>query len=75
MAGKCEACKEGEEQYCEKEMNTTFNGYDLGGKMPTYAGYSTCITVNEEYERVLNSDVHYRFVIDMASLKQPCSAK
>jgi uncharacterized zinc-type alcohol dehydrogenase-like protein len=27
--------------------------------------------VNEAYERVLSSDVHYRFVIDMASLKQP----
>ena len=26
--------------------------------------------VNEAYERVLNSDVRYRFVIDMASLKQ-----
>jgi alcohol dehydrogenase (NADP+) len=26
--------------------------------------------VNEAYERVLKSDVRYRFVIDMASLKQ-----
>jgi uncharacterized zinc-type alcohol dehydrogenase-like protein len=25
--------------------------------------------VNEAYERVLKSDVRYRFVIDMASLK------
>jgi uncharacterized zinc-type alcohol dehydrogenase-like protein len=24
--------------------------------------------INEAYERVLKSDVHYRFVIDMASL-------
>jgi uncharacterized zinc-type alcohol dehydrogenase-like protein len=29
--------------------------------------------INEAYERMLKSDVHYRFVIDMASLKQPCS--
>jgi len=29
--------------------------------------------INEAYERVLKSDVHYRFVIDMQSLKQPCS--
>lgn len=29
--------------------------------------------INEAYERVLNSDVHYRFVIDMASMEQPCS--
>ena len=26
--------------------------------------------INEAYERMLKSDVHYRFVIDMASLKQ-----
>jgi uncharacterized zinc-type alcohol dehydrogenase-like protein len=25
--------------------------------------------INEAYERVLKSDVHYRFVIDMSSLK------
>jgi uncharacterized zinc-type alcohol dehydrogenase-like protein len=27
--------------------------------------------INEAYERVLGSDVKYRFVIDMASLKSP----
>jgi uncharacterized zinc-type alcohol dehydrogenase-like protein len=27
--------------------------------------------INEAYERVLKSDVKYRFVIDLASLKQP----
>jgi len=26
--------------------------------------------INEAYERILNSDVKYRFVIDMASLKK-----
>jgi alcohol dehydrogenase (NADP+) len=26
--------------------------------------------INEAYERVLKSDVHYRFVIDMATLKR-----
>jgi uncharacterized zinc-type alcohol dehydrogenase-like protein len=26
--------------------------------------------INEAYERMLKSDVHYRFVIDMASLKK-----
>lgn len=26
--------------------------------------------INEAYERLLKSDVRYRFVIDMASLKQ-----
>jgi uncharacterized zinc-type alcohol dehydrogenase-like protein len=46
---ECDACKEGEEQYCEEGMNTTFNGYERDGKTPTYGGYSTCITVNEDY--------------------------
>jgi uncharacterized zinc-type alcohol dehydrogenase-like protein len=46
---ECDACKEGEEQYCEEGMTTTFNGYERDGKTPTYGGYSTCITVNEDY--------------------------
>ena len=29
--------------------------------------------INEAYERVLNSDVRYRFVIDIASLRQPAA--
>ena len=27
--------------------------------------------INQAYERILKSDVEYRFVIDMASLKNP----
>ena len=27
----------------------TFNGYERDGKTPTYGGYSTRITVNEDY--------------------------
>ena len=46
---KCEACREGEEQFCEEGMNATYNGYELDGKTPTYGGYSTRITVNEDY--------------------------
>lgn len=46
---ECAACKEGEEQYCEEGMNTTFNGFERDGKTPTYGGYSTCITVHEDY--------------------------
>jgi uncharacterized zinc-type alcohol dehydrogenase-like protein len=30
--------------------------------------------VNEAYERMLKSDVKYRFVIDMASLKEAAAA-
>ena len=46
---ECPACREGEEQYCEIGMNTTFNGYERDGITPTYGGYSTAITVNEDY--------------------------
>jgi alcohol dehydrogenase (NADP+) len=46
---KCDACREGEEQYCEEGMNATYNGYERDGKTPTYGGYSTRITVSEEY--------------------------
>lgn len=45
----CEACKEGEEQFCEAGMSATYNGYEQDGKTPTYGGYSTCITVSEDY--------------------------
>jgi uncharacterized zinc-type alcohol dehydrogenase-like protein len=45
----CNACRDGEEQYCEEGMTLTYNGYERGGKVPTYGGYSTRITVNEEY--------------------------
>jgi uncharacterized zinc-type alcohol dehydrogenase-like protein len=46
---ECEACKEGEEQYCEAGMSPTYNGYERDGKTPTYGGYSTCITVSQDY--------------------------
>jgi uncharacterized zinc-type alcohol dehydrogenase-like protein len=45
----CEACRAGEEQYCESGMTLTYNGYERDGKTPTYGGYSTCITVDENY--------------------------
>jgi uncharacterized zinc-type alcohol dehydrogenase-like protein len=45
----CEACESGEEQYCENAMTLTYNGYEQDGKTPTYGGYSTRITVDENY--------------------------
>jgi alcohol dehydrogenase (NADP+) len=45
----CEACRAGEEQFCAEGMTLTYNGYERGGKVPTYGGYSTRITVNDEY--------------------------
>lgn len=46
---KCEACRAGEEQFCEQGANFTYNSYERDGKTPTYGGYSTRITVNEDY--------------------------
>jgi uncharacterized zinc-type alcohol dehydrogenase-like protein len=45
----CEACTAGEEQFCAKGMNVTYNGYERDGKTPMYGGYSTRITVDENY--------------------------
>jgi uncharacterized zinc-type alcohol dehydrogenase-like protein len=45
---RCEACHAGEEQYCEVGMTLTYNGRDKDGA-PTYGGYSTRITVDENY--------------------------
>ena len=46
---ECEACREGEEQFCEAGMNLTYNSRERDGKTPTYGGYSTRITVDEDY--------------------------
>jgi alcohol dehydrogenase (NADP+) len=46
---ECDACNEGEEQYCEEGMNATYNDYERDGKTPTYGGYSSRITVKEDY--------------------------
>lgn len=45
----CGPCRDGEEQYCAEGMNVTYNGYERDGKTPTYGGYSTRITVDENY--------------------------
>jgi len=45
----CEACKAGEEQFCEKGASFTYNSREQDGKTPTYGGYSSRITVDENY--------------------------
>ena len=45
----CPAFLAGEEQFCEGGMTLTYNGYERDGKTPTYGGYSTRITVDENY--------------------------
>ncbi len=46
---KCAACQAGEEQYCENGMTPTYNGRERDSKTPTFGGYSTRITVDEQY--------------------------
>ena len=45
----CEACRAGEEQYCERAVSWTYNSTEQDGRTPTYGGYSTRITVDEAY--------------------------
>lgn len=45
----CQNCKSGEEQFCEEGMTGTYNSYERGTDIPTYGGYSTSITVDENY--------------------------
>jgi alcohol dehydrogenase (NADP+) len=45
----CAQCKAGQEQYCEKGMSPTYNGYEQDRKTPTFGGYSTQIVVDENY--------------------------
>jgi alcohol dehydrogenase (NADP+) len=45
---ECASCREGLEQYCDKGMVGTYNGYDKGGQI-TYGGYSSKIIVDENY--------------------------
>ncbi|GAA0710095.1 NAD(P)-dependent alcohol dehydrogenase [Dokdonella soli] len=51
---QCGACHAGEEQYCDHGMSGTYNSYERDGlrsdrNRPTYGGYSTRITVDEDY--------------------------
>lgn len=46
---KCPNCLAGEENYCDEGMTGTYNGFERDGVTPTYGGYSTQITINEDY--------------------------
>lgn len=46
---QCESCKDDEEQYCERGVMLTYNSYEHDSKTLTYGGYSTRITVGENY--------------------------
>ena len=44
----CPECKAGEEQFCDN-LSLTYNSFEQDKKTPTYGGYSTRITVDENY--------------------------
>ncbi len=52
---ECASCRDGEEQYCETHMVSTYNDTDFSGQ-PTYGGYSSHIVVDENYTLKINSD-------------------
>lgn len=52
----CTPCHDGEEQYCEKGMNLTYNSHDKDGK-PTYGGYAKQIVVDENYVLTIPSNL------------------
>lgn len=45
----CNACAIGEEQYCENGATFTYNAPEKNGSGTTFGGYSTQITVDENY--------------------------
>ncbi|AEH02302.1 NAD(P)-dependent alcohol dehydrogenase [Lacinutrix sp. 5H-3-7-4] len=46
---ECSACKDDLEQFCEKGMVGTYNGENKHTGKQTFGGYSTSITVREEF--------------------------
>ncbi|MBL7715166.1 MAG: NAD(P)-dependent alcohol dehydrogenase [Bdellovibrionales bacterium] len=47
--GKCKNCKNQEQQFCEVKTCFTYNSTELDGKTPTQGGYSSHITVKQDY--------------------------
>ena len=45
----CPQCLAGEEQYCDQGMTGTYNARERDTGLPTQGGYSTRITVNQDY--------------------------
>ncbi|MFH1264022.1 MAG: NAD(P)-dependent alcohol dehydrogenase [Pseudomonadota bacterium] len=45
----CPDCREGLEQFCQHSPSFTYNSRERDGKTPTFGGYSTQITVDENF--------------------------
>jgi len=46
---RCPPCKSGEEVYCQNGPSYTYNGREQDHRTPTFGGYSTHITVDQDY--------------------------
>lgn len=46
---ECEPCRNGLQNYCDKGMTGTYNGYERDGKTIAFGGYSTGFVINEDY--------------------------
>ncbi len=46
---ECEPCLNGQQNYCDKGMTGTYNGYERDGKTIAFGGYSTGFVINEDY--------------------------
>ncbi|NUO74991.1 MAG: NAD(P)-dependent alcohol dehydrogenase [Lysobacter sp.] len=46
---ECPQCRDGLQQYCDQGMTGTYNSRERAGGAPTYGGYSTRITVDQDY--------------------------
>ena len=55
--GECSACRDGDEQFCEKGPVLTYGSPDRQSGEPTQGGYSTCLVVNEDYAFRLPSNL------------------
>ncbi|ATB39805.1 alcohol dehydrogenase [Cystobacter fuscus] len=76
--GDCANCRKGEEQLCLKGSTLTYGSIRQTQEMLNFCARHRigadievipASKINEAYERVLASDVRYRFVIDAATLK------
>jgi len=46
---KCDACKNGLQQYCAEGMTGTYNQLERDGKTPAMGGYSNIFVINQDY--------------------------
>ena len=45
----CDPCQQGQEQYCDQGMVSTYNGIDRHDESVTYGGYSEAVVVHQDF--------------------------